>query len=278
MTTGRTTRLAHLTDLHFGLERTELIRPLHEGLQAARPDLVVVSGDLTQRARSWQFRQAMDFLRGLDLPFITIPGNHDIPLINLFARLFFPFRGYRRYVSADMTPELTLGRLRIFSANTADPFSWRGGVLRREDLQRICAAMDRTPREAINILVCHHPLKEPPGFQRGETRGAVAGLPRLERAGLDIVLSGHLHHWVTGLGLTPETPRRVFQMQSGTALCAREGERDHGFTILDIGRDVLEVTVWLADETTLTFNPTESRHFRRDGEGWHVLSEPYARC
>ncbi|HEY0212529.1 MAG TPA: metallophosphoesterase [Paenirhodobacter sp.] len=256
------TRLLHLTDLHFGLERDDLIAPLHQAIRAANPDLVIVSGDLTHRARAGQFDRAMAFLRGLNLPFIAVPGNHDVPLINLFARFLFPFRDYRRAVSADMTPSRTLGPLRIVSANTADPHSWRRGVLRNADLRRICAE-----QAGIGVLVCHHPLREPPGFDRGETRGATAGLAQMARAGVQIVLSGHLHHWAVGLGISADTPQPILQVQTGTALCARIGEKNHGFAVLDIAPDDVAVTPWLAQDTV--FHPAPVLRFqRREGAWW----------
>ncbi|RWR06586.1 metallophosphoesterase family protein [Paenirhodobacter populi] len=266
------TRLVHLTDLHFGRERADLVAPLQEAVRACAPDLVIVSGDLSHRARRAQFRRAMAFLRGLDLPFLTIPGNHDVPLFNLLARMLFPFRGYCRAVPGSMTPEAELGPLRIFSANTADPHSLRRGILRGRDLKRICAGMRRTPGDGVNILVCHHPLREPPGFERGETKGAAQALPQLQAAGLQIVLSGHLHHWAIGLGITPETPQPILQVQTGTALCGRVGETDHGFSVLDIRPGDVTVTPWLADEASC-FRPAAPHcYLRRDGL-WHIADQ-----
>lgn len=259
------TRLIHLTDLHFGKERADLVAPLAEAVRGAAPDLVIITGDLTHRARPAQFRQAMGFLRGLDLPFVAVPGNHDIPLFNLPLRLVAPFRRWRRGVGATVPPVAVAGPLRILPANTADPFRWRRGLLRADDVQRATADLSAG---ALNVLACHHPLTEPPGFQRGETRGAAQALPALARQGLHVVLSGHLHHWDIGLGITPTRPQPVLMVQTGTALCARAGERHHGFALIEAQGADLSVTPWIA--SAAGFAPHPARRFRRAAGAWHM--------
>lgn len=262
------TRLIHLTDLHFGLHRQSLVQPLHTAIVSNAPDLVVVSGDLTHRAHAGQFRQAMAFLRDLSVRVMVVPGNHDMPLFNLFARLLHPFGPYRAEVNRDLAPMLQVGRLRLFGINTADPFSRRGGVVRTDEIDRICRAMQDGPQDVTNILVCHHPMEEPPGFERGETRGARAAMDRLAASGLHMALSGHLHHWQAGLGISESTTRKIFQMQTGTALCARARERDHGFTVMDVAADRVSVTPWIIAEAT-QFDARPVARFTRHDRHWH---------
>ncbi len=266
------TRIVHLTDLHFGRERGELVGPLAEALRAAEPELVVVTGDLTHRARPAQYAMAMAFLRGLGLPFIAMPGNHDVPLYNLVARVLFPFRAWRRGVAREMTPVAEVGRLRVLSANTADPFRWRRGVLRDADRTRIMADLRAGGGEGVSILACHHPFVEPPGFQRGETRGAAEALPEFAREGVQVILAGHLHHWEIGLGITPEVPRAVLILQTGTALCGREGERDHGFSVLDFAPGDVAITPWIIDEAAGRFMARPAQRFVRQGGRWHIAA------
>ncbi|MGL4279279.1 MAG: metallophosphoesterase family protein, partial [Albidovulum sp.] len=199
-----------------------------------------------------------------------LPGNHDVPLFNLFARFLAPFGGWQRHVGADLTPAREAGAALIFSANTADPYRWRGGALRDRDLGRILAGLRAQEPGMIPILACHHPLKVPQGFQKGETSGATTALPALVSDGLQVVLTGHLHHWEIGLGITEATPQPLLMIQTGTALCDRPGERDHGFSVLEIAADTIAVTPWIAAEGTSTFRPATRRRFaRRDGL-WHV--------
>lgn len=264
------TRLLHLTDLHFGTERADLVQPLHAAIVAAHPDLVIVSGDLTQRARAGQFRQALDFLGGLGLPFITMPGNHDIPLFNLFARFIAPFGGWQRHVGAELSPAREAGNALIFSANTANPYRWRGGILRDSDLGRIFAGLRGRKDGMVPILACHHPLKVPAGFKQGETSGAASALPALVDDGIQVVLNGHLHHWEIGLGISETTPQPILMVQTGTALCDRPGERDHGFSLLDLGAGTIAVTPWIATTGTTAFRPGTRRRFRRQDGLWHM--------
>lgn len=266
------TRLVHLTDLHFGRERADLVQPLHEALRAARPDLVIVTGDLTHRARAGQFRRAMAFLGGLALPFVAQPGNHDIPLLNLPARFLAAFGGWQRHVDPDLRPAREAGAALIFSANTADPYRWRGGQLRDDDLRCLFAGLNGRKDGLVPILACHHPLKVPAGFRKGETRGATSALPALARDGLQVVLTGHLHHWEIGLGITEAAPQPILMVQTGAALCDRPGERDHGFSVLDIGGGTIEVTPWIAAEGTSTFRPATKRRFLRKDGLWHVTA------
>ncbi len=260
------TRLVHLTDLHFGLHRAELVQPLQDAVLANRPDVVAVSGDLTQRALAGQFRAAMAFLHGLGVPLMVIPGNHDLPVFNPLARLLIPFGAYRRGATQDLTPVLTIGHLRLFGTNTADPFQWRGGVARMDEVDRVCRAMRQGPTDVTNILVCHHPFEEPSGFERGETENARAATQKLVDAGLHVILSGHLHHWTIGLGISDKSARPIFQIQTGTALCSRIGERDHGFSLMDFDGAGLSVTPWIVDEPTGSFTPQPSSAFLyRDG-------------
>lgn len=262
------TRLLHLTDLHFGLHREELVQPLHDAVVANRPDVVVVSGDLTQRALAWQFKTAMAFLNGLDLPFMVIPGNHDLPAFNPLARLLNPFGAYRRGAAQELTPALMVGRLRIFGINTADPLQWRGGVARTGQVEQVCRALRDSPVDVTNILVCHHPFEEPLGFERGETKGARSATQNLAAAGLHVILSGHLHHWTIGLGISGAVGRPLFQLQTGTALCSRIGERDHGFCVLDFDSSGLSATRWLIDEQTSKFMPEPTTAFLWHDEMW----------
>lgn len=268
------TRLVHLTDLHFGHERADLVQPLMAAIRCAEPDLVVVSGDLTHRARAAQFRAARAFLHALDLPFLATPGNHDMPLINLPLRILAPFRPWRRGVAQGLTPRLRIGCAHIATANTADPWRWRRGILRRADQRQVADFMRARPHEAIGVLACHHPLREPAGFDRGETKGARAGLPALAQAGVQVVLSGHLHHWDVGLGITADQPQPVLMVQSGTALCGRDGERHHGFAVLDLTPGQAKVTPWLVDEARRMFVPQDRRVFLRQDGLWHLSPQP----
>lgn len=214
----------------------------------------------------------MAFLRGLGVPCMTVRGNHDIPLFNILARVLTPFGSYRAHVTGDLTPVAAAGHVRLYGMNTADPLSRRGGVARAGEIDHICRAMQDGRQDVINILVCHHPLEEPPGFERGETKGAPAALARLAAAGLHVTLSGHLHHWQTGLGIACGAGCAVFQMQSGSALCARTHERDHGFAVMDFDAGRVSVTPRIYTDAARQFKAAPLARFSRADGLWHRLA------
>ena len=263
------TRILHLSDLHFGCEHRHMVAPLAEALRALEADLIVVSGDLTQRARKSQFQAAQNFLSGLGVRVLAVPGNHDVPLYNLPARLAWPFGGYRHHVARVMTPSMELDGRCILSLNTADPTRWRRGKLRTRELAEAAQLLSEKRRAGPAILVCHHPLVVPPGYRPDETRGRVVeALERLGGLGLGIVLSGHLHHWSIGCGVTEANPQKILHLHAGTALCAREGEGGHGFACLDLSQDRLEVTRHHWEERRACFLPRPTQPFRHGPGGW----------
>lgn len=262
------TRIVHLTDLHFGQDRADLAGPMARAVRALAPDLVVAGGDLTHRARADQFARARAWLDGLGAPVLAVPGNHDMPLFNLPLRLLAPFRAFRAGAGPVQPAARAVGRAWVICLNTADPLVWRRGRLRPADLRLVLAHLAATPPGLVPVLVAHHPFAEPEGFAKGETRGAGSALPQLAQAGLQVLLTGHLHHWTVGLGLTPDRPAPVLQVQTGTALCARAGERDHGFAVLDLGDQGLTVTPWIVGAAGLPQARAPHTFQRRDGL-WH---------
>lgn len=262
------TRLVHLTDLHFGQDRPDLAGPLARAVRALAPDLVIASGDLTHRARPDQFRRAMDWLGGLGAPVVTVAGNHDMPLFNLPLRMLAPFARFRRHAGPVVWPARQVGAAWVMAANTADPMVWRRGRLRGADRARLLRELAQAPAGTVPVLVAHHPLAEPAGFAKGETRGAEAALPVLAAAGLQVALTGHLHHWSVGLGIGSGSPQAVLQVQTGSALCARAGERDHGFAQIDLAPPRVSVTAWIAGPDG-GFHPRPARGFHRQAGLWH---------
>ena len=111
--------LVHLSDLHFGRVDPRIVPPLVQAIQTIAPDLIAVSGDFTQRARRSQFVQARDFLQQLPFPQIVVPGNHDVPLYNIAARLLSPLAGYRRYIARDLTPVFVDEEMMVVGLNSA---------------------------------------------------------------------------------------------------------------------------------------------------------------
>lgn len=259
------TRLVHLSDLHFGYERTALIEPLLERVNDARADLVVVTGDLTHRGRSAQFAEAAAFLRRIEAPMIAVPGNHDIPLYKLADRMMKPYRRYRRAVARNLEPVGHVGRLRVQGINSVDPMAWQRGVITAAQMRRTVDAIDR---DCINIAALHHPMQQAPDIDKQLMRGAPEALALFELQGIQVVLTGHLHIWSAGQFLGPGG-RGILQIQAGTALCARLDDRQNEFAVLDFQGPDLLIERHVAPMDASGFVPPQHLHFRRADRRWH---------
>ena len=263
--------LAHISDLHFGRVAPALLEPLRETLAEVAPDVLVVSGDLTQRARASQFCAARAYLDTLPYRRIVVPGNHDIPLYNILARFAAPLRNYRRIVSEDMEPAFIDDEVAIVGVNTARSFTFKGGRINEEQVERVKALICPLPESVVKVLVTHHPFDVP----RGESElGHIVGrarmaLEKLAGCGADLLLSGHLHE--THVGKTAERYRiagvSALVVQAGTATSNRTRESTNSFNVLRVSPRHIEVTEY--EWTGTRFQPDAARAFDHDGHGWH---------
>ena len=167
--------LAHLSDLHFGRVEPAVLEALRRRLRALAPDVVAVSGDLTQRARARQFREARAFLDSLPGPQVVVPGNHDVPLYNVVARFISPLGGYRRIVSDELEPGFVDEEIAVLGLNTARSFVLKGGRVSAAQIERLRRQFSGLGGERTKILVAHHACKG------------------LQDCGADVLVSGHAH-------------------------------------------------------------------------------------
>jgi 3',5'-cyclic AMP phosphodiesterase CpdA len=191
-------RIAHLSDLHFGREDTAVAEGLINDLLTVKPSLVVVSGDLTQRARRRQFQAARAFLERLPFPRLVVPGNHDVPLYNLLARFADPLGNWRRYFGEESEPLYRDEELLVIGISTARSNVWKAGRISQRQIERVRSALCDA-EQRFTILVAHHPFTPLP-HAPGEAllgRGLQA-LHAFEECGLHLILTGHLHLGHTG--------------------------------------------------------------------------------
>ncbi|KKL76017.1 hypothetical protein LCGC14_2049130 [marine sediment metagenome] len=149
-------RLIHLSDLHFGKDRPDLLAPLLSAVNGYDPDLVIISGDLTQRAREKEYRAARAFIDRINAPVLSVPGNHDIPLHRPFTRFLTPWRYYRYWIDRDLTPVHEGPDFIAVGINTVDRFKWQTGKLGLRRLRRACRALSRGGENTLRIAVCRH--------------------------------------------------------------------------------------------------------------------------
>lgn len=193
-------RIAHVSDLHFGRHDEGVAESLASDLRAGKPDLIVVSGDFTQVGSAEEYRMAGEWLDRLQLPFLAVPGNHDVPAINLLRRFSSPYSLYRRHVSAQTEPFLEADGVAFAGINTARRMrlglNWSHGSISRRQLQALERRFASASPDAVRVVVAHHPLLQP--AQPGETPmrsvdRADLALETFARLGVRLVLSGHFH-------------------------------------------------------------------------------------
>ncbi|MBM9596247.1 metallophosphoesterase family protein [Roseitranquillus sediminis] len=259
-------RILHVSDLHFGRDRAELLRPLIDTINRLSPDLVAISGDFTQRARLGQYRAARTFLSHLEPPTISVPGNHDTPLDNLFERLVRPWHRYRRYIDRNLEPSFEDEEISLAGVNTVNQYSWQRGLFRSRAIRRVCAAFGRKhERRRMHIVMVHHPLEHTPGVDKRLMRGARDALDELHECGADIVLSGHLHTWRA----EPFADRSgLLLVQAGTSLSTRVRGEPNDFNLLSIEGRRVTVERYCAASDATHFDLGHAATFEKVGDGW----------
>ena len=263
--------LVHLSDIHFGRVDARCVPPLVRTIQSLGPDLVALSGDLTQRARTSQFVQARSFLRQLPFPQVVVPGNHDVPLFNLAARFLSPFDGYRRYITDDLEPVFQDGEMIVVGLNSARSLPFHGGGrLSEAQVTRAAARLAAAPPDAVRIVVTHHPFDLPEGHGDKDLIGRSAmAMAQLAAVGADLFLAGHLH--VSHVGWTAEryqiAGHSALVVQAGT-LSTRERGEANSFNVLRIQRPAIDVERYAWDEVSSAFSLASSARFQHTPEGW----------
>lgn len=260
------TRLIHLSDLHFGRVDQSLTDPLIETIARLAPDLTVISGDLTQRARHSQFRDARALIDRLPGPVLSIPGNHDIPLENVFVRFVWPFFRYRKYICRDLEPSFSDDQMIVTGVNTVNRFSWQRGKLGKSRLKRHAKRLAGAPQE-LKIAVLHHPLEHGPDTDKQLMKGASRALEVLSENGANLVLSGHLHR-ASSKPFRAEPDLLFVQAGTGLSTRLRHGQRNT-FNVLDFEGKCLQVATWgTSEEAPGHFSELDRAHWRHEPEGW----------
>lgn len=230
--------------------------PLLLLIQDLEPRLVVVSGDLTQRARERQFAEAAQFLARISRPMIVVPGNHDVPLWNVWDRFFHPLDRYRRHISANLEPEYQDDEILVTSINTARSFVWKGGRISYEQMARMRERLAMVPAGLFKAVVMHHPimpLERAPGL--GIAGRAEKALEILEKAGVGLVMAGHGHDDYVGTS-TARYGSMISTMlvaHAGTALSNRTRGARNGFNLLDVHERTVELASYEWDAGAARF-------------------------
>jgi 3',5'-cyclic AMP phosphodiesterase CpdA len=236
--------LVHLSDIHFGRVDYAVVEALIEHVAQLKPDLVVVSGDLTQRARIEQFKEARRFLDSLPSPQIVVPGNHDVPLYDVLSRFARPLARYRRYITEDLEPFYADDEIAVLGLNTARSLTIKGGRINEAQIARARARLCPLGDAVTKIVVTHHPFDLPPGYTDQELVGrARTAMEMFAKCDADLLLAGHLHVSHTGSTAVRYNieGHSALVVQAGTATSLRARGEPNSFNVIRINHPQISV-------------------------------------
>lgn len=243
--------IIHISDLHFGASDRARADALQRAISQIKPDLVVVSGDLTQRGRTQQYKQASDYLGQISRQQLIVPGNHDGAYINPIRRFCFPLARYKSLICDDLSPTIGDGELHVVGASSVRALvcDWRGfwknGRLDTAQIRHIGDAFAEARPGACRVLVVHHPLVNGRNDRAGECiRGRKRLLASVRASGVELVLSGHLHHACARLAPGKPGASPLLCVNAGTAISTRLRHEANSFNLLSVAPDSIGVTVY----------------------------------
>jgi 3',5'-cyclic AMP phosphodiesterase CpdA len=262
--------IVHLSDLHFGRLDRRVVSPLVAAVEAVAPDLVAVSGDLTQRARRAQFADARAFLEALRFPRLVVPGNHDVPLYDIATRFLRPLARYRRFVAEDVEPIFADEEMVVIGLNSARSLTFGRGRLNALQVATARERLRVAPSNVIKIIVTHHPFDLPDDYDPRHLVGrAQMAMTELASVGADLFLAGHLH--VSHIGRTAEryqvAGHCALVVQAGTISTRQRGEAN-SFNVLRLQRPAITVERRTWDDKEQTFVQSALRRFTHSDGGW----------
>lgn len=262
--------LIHLSDLHFGRADREITSAVIEVVEKLQPDCILISGDLTQRARIAEYREAVGFIKRLPTQAVIIPGNHDIPLDRIFERFFSPWEKWKQYIGTPLDPVITTKEYLVFGVNTVRRagwyLDWSRGRLSDEQLGTIPAILHKYKEDGLRILMTHHPFYLPEKFEnRHLVENGKEAVSIFSENGGDIIVSGHIH---AGLNTLVDG---VVIVQAGTAISTRrEPNYGNSFNVIEGNRQRLAVSVWCWEGTG--FSCVARTAYKRMAGKWQMTT------
>ncbi len=272
--------LVHLSDMHFGKFDTSCIEPMLAAIRAVNPNLIIISGDFTQRARVSEYKDAAEFLKNLEHPHLVIPGNHDIrPLFSPIARIADPFDRYKQYISENLEPGYVDSEVAIASVNTVRSHAIKDGRVNKSQINRLARWFKRVDGDRLKIVVTHHPF-DMPFVHKTENkdytykksrlaRRAEMAIKTLATVGIDIYLSGHYHQSSAG-----ETAHRykiedysAISVRAGTVSMRQRGE-EQSFNLIFTDKKTVRIDTYIFDDVKKVFDLCTSKVFVKTGKQW----------
>ncbi len=262
--------LIHLSDLHFGRTDPAILPPLIAFVLETAPDVVAISGDFTQRARTAEYLSARQFLDAIPFPQIVVPGNHDVPLHNLFSRFVRRLDRYKRYITSDLQPFFSDNEIAVMGVNTARSLTWTDGRINRRQLEKLRSLLRVIPSDRVKIVVTHHPFDLPAGAVGHVVGRSRLAMNTLVECGVDLLLAGHFH-----LADTGQTSTRyklpgysAILVSAGTSTSTRGRGQPNSFNVIRVEQLHISVERRVWDPNSTAFNMLSIEQFQRIGNGW----------
>jgi 3',5'-cyclic AMP phosphodiesterase CpdA len=263
-------KMLHFSDVHFGVEHPEAVAAALAFAKDSAPDLVVISGDVTQKGHRREFRPFKAWMDALPQPVFLVPGNHDVPYYDLVARVFHPWRRFEEMTGHPAVDhELRAPGVMLRGINTARGWqarlNWSKGVIDLEQTRRAADALRSAPEGDLRVIVVHHPLVEMVGApMTGEVKRGDAAAHIFAKAGVDLVMTGHVHApFALPIGVGDNRSYGV----GACTLSVRERGYKPGFNVIEWDADVIRVTAmgWVGDrfEPDRTWNLARRKSARR---------------
>lgn len=266
--------IVHLSDLHFGTEHPHLVEGLLSDLDELNPTLVAISGDLTQRARLSQFAAARTFLSKIRQPVLVVPGNHDLPLHNVWRRFWRPLAAYRQYITDELAPAFIDDTLMVVGLNTARSTTWKNGRISHAQIRHLRSVLCDAPPTLFKVLVAHHPFLAPPHNPKESLVGRRSqALQVAEACGTDLILAGHLHVGYSGDVRAGHAliRRSILVAHAGTAVSRRTRRESNAYNVIRIDPPSLAITVraWTGDR----FAPMDPTRYQKVQGEWRKQTD-----
>lgn len=271
--------IAHLSDVHFGRHDPQIVAAVEASLSERKPDLVVISGDFTQRARVVQYRLAREFVGRLEkagLHVLAVPGNHDVPLYDVFRRFARPLHRYQRFIDDDLCPYWENEELAVLGINTARSLTIKDGSVSHEQLDMIRQRFSQAGDGRLRVLVTHHPLFAMPlGEDEAPTKVANRSddaLAAAADAGVDMLLAGHFHRsFARSAREMVDNVGPALVVQAGTATSVRlRGGETQSFNWIEADKDGIRLEVQAWEDGA--FRPAPAIRYAHDGQNWHAVA------
>ncbi len=268
-------KLVHISDLHFGRADPAVVAALGNTINALAPDVIAVSGDLTQRAKRHEFIAARAFLDRLGSPKVVVPGNHDIPFYDLRARFLSPLKRFQQYVGDPAAAVFADEEIVVVGVNTARSLVFKGGRINMEQVQRARALFCAEARR-VRILVTHHPFHLASARRRELVGRAATALSQFQDCIPDVLLAGHIHVHETGTTAKRYdlTGRVAVVVQAGTATSTRRRGELNSFNLLNVEQDLVTVGRYDWSSQEGEFSIAAVHRYVRRGLAWVIEANP----